>query len=79
MSGITKADVVDSFSEVIDALTALADREDREMELIVRTDGTACLMGAELMTPAGESATGFEEVARFESFDELWAYLHAEG
>ena len=44
---ITKADVIDLFTELADELTAYADRIDREIELIVRPDGTALLMGGE--------------------------------
>ena len=75
MSKITKTDVIDAMGELTDALTAFADREDREVELIVRTDGTAALMGAEPATVAGDPAMGFEQIAEFDSIDELWLYL----
>lgn len=72
-----KADVRDAIGEVIDALTAYSDRESREVELIVRADGTACLMGAEAATVPGEAATGFEEIESFDSFADLWSALTA--
>jgi hypothetical protein len=72
-----KADVLDAIGEVIEALTAYSDRQDREVELLIRADGTACLMGAEAATLAGETATGFEEIATFDSFMDLWAHLVA--
>lgn len=74
---VMKADILDAIGEVIEALTAYSDREDREVELIVRADGTACLMGAEAATVAGEPATGFEEIASFDTFADLWAHLMA--
>ena len=74
----TKAEVLDAIGEVIEALTAYSDREDREVELLVRADGTACLMGADPMTAAGESASGFEEIASFDSFADLWSALTGE-
>ena len=74
-----KSDVLNSINEVIMALTAYSEREDREVELIVRADGTACLMGAEAGTVAGEPAAGFEEIASFDAFADLWAHLTAAG
>ena len=73
--GIKKADVIDSINEVIDALAKFSDRIDREVELVVRTDGTAALMGAEAGTVAGEPADGFEEIESFDSIPELWTFL----
>jgi hypothetical protein len=70
-----RADVLDAIGEVIEALTLYSDRQDREVELIIRADGTAGLMGAEAFTVAGEPATGFDEIASFDSFAELWAEL----
>ena len=79
MSGqTTKADVLDAIGEVIEALTLYSDREDREVELVVRAEGTASLMGAEGTTAAGESEKCFEEIATFETFAELWAALTGE-
>jgi hypothetical protein len=75
----TKKEVLGAIDQVINALTAFSDRIDREVELLVRADGTACLMGAEAATIAGESATGFEELKSFDSFDALWRYLQARG
>ncbi len=72
---ISRFDVIDAFSEVVDAMTSFADRIDREVELVVRPDGTASLMGAEEGTAAGEPATGFEEIEAFDSFADLWAFL----
>jgi hypothetical protein len=72
---ITKADVIDSYVEIVDALTAFADREDREIELIVRTDGTAVLMGSAGATVAGEPATAFDPIKEFDCFEDLWMYL----
>ena len=74
---VMKSDILDAFGEVIEALTSYSDREDREVELIVRADGTACLMGADPMTAAGESASSFEEIASFDIFADLWAHLTA--
>lgn len=72
---ISKADVIDAFGEIVDAMTAYADRIDREVELIVRTDGTASLMGAMAGCVAGEPADGFEEIEAFDSIEDLWAFL----
>jgi hypothetical protein len=76
---VMKTGILDAFEEVIWALALYQDREEREIELIVRSDGTACLMGASDagVWASGESGTGFEEIASFESFDELWEALTA--
>jgi hypothetical protein len=72
---ISKADVIDCINEVIDALAKFSDRIDREVELVVRPDGTATLMGAEAGTVAGEPASGFKEIESFDSLPEMWAFL----
>ena len=72
---ITKADVIDAMGELTDALVAFSDRIDREVELILRADGTASLMGAEEGTAAGETATGFVQLEEFDSIGELWTFL----
>ena len=74
---ITKADVIDMFAELTDVLTAYADRIDREIELIVRPDGTAALMGGGRTCLAGEPADYFEEIASFDNFVDLWSHLTA--
>jgi len=72
---ITKADVLDSIGEVVDAMTAFADRTDQEIELIERTDGTATRMGGEEPLEAGGMATSFDEIRSFDSIADLWEYL----
>ena len=72
---ITKADVIEAIDEVIDALAKYEQRAGRQVELNVGSDGMATLMVAEEMTPAGEPATGFEELAHFVSFEDLWTFL----
>lgn len=75
MMGITKADVIGAIDELIEGLSAFADRADREVELILRTDGTALLMGSEAFTLRNEPATGFEEIEQFASISELQDFL----
>lgn len=75
MSDITKDEVLDGIGGLVDALTAYADRIDKEVELIVRTDGTASLMVEDGTQPAGEAASGFGEVEAFDSFSDLWVFL----
>ncbi len=70
---ITKADVIEAVDELVDALARFSARAGREIELIVRADGTASLMGGD------EPATSFEEVARFDSVSDLWTYLNLAG
>ena len=72
---ITKADVIDLFTELADELTAYADRIDREIELIVRPDGTALLMGASPTCVAGADVDCFEQIAEFDNFVDLWSEL----
>ncbi len=72
---INKADVIDLFGELTDALTLYADRLDREVELIVRPDGTAVLMAASPTCVAGADVDCFEELAVFDNFVDLWSEL----
>jgi hypothetical protein len=75
MATITKIELLDVINEVIEAVAAFADRLDREVEVVLRTDGTLALMVAEESTIAGAPATGFEELQSFDSFDDFWRYL----
>jgi hypothetical protein len=74
---ISKTDVLDALTELIDALTVYSDGTGREVELILRADGTATLMVAS-ETFQGGPADSFEELSNCESMDELWTLLQAE-
>jgi hypothetical protein len=63
--------IVMCIDTLIDGLTTLQAKLGRDVELIVRPDGSLSLTVAEILSPPGETASGFEEVASFESVDEL--------
>jgi hypothetical protein len=77
----TKLRVIERIDELISALCAYEDRMDRKVELIVRSDGSCCLMGEEdtahvLFSDDVEPA--FEAIKEFDGFDALAGVLFGE-
>jgi len=70
-----RKDVIDGVDELVALLGLFQERLLREVELVVRPDGSCTLMQAMDREPAGESASGFEELARFDSIQQLLRYL----
>jgi hypothetical protein len=63
--------VVMCVDTLIEGLASLQAKLGRELELVVMADRSLSLMAAEQLTPKGERATGFEEIAAFDSVDDL--------
>jgi hypothetical protein len=68
----TKAAIIDGIYELTQVLAAFADTNDCEVELIVRDEGTLSLMKSE------DGGGSFEELARFDTVDELYEYVAGE-
>jgi DNA-binding XRE family transcriptional regulator len=69
---VTWADVLEVIDELIEALTGYQNRTERDVELILRPDGTATLMVGMEFEP--RPATGFEVIAEFDSIADLWVF-----
>jgi hypothetical protein len=72
-----RAAVIEAIDELIQLLAAFQEKLGREVELSLQTDGTAWLMVAEEFTLSNERSSGFEELAHFDGFQQLVAYLEA--
>lgn len=74
-----KLQVIERIDEVIAALAAYEDRTDRRVELIVRSDGSCCLMGEEdtarILRYDDGYPPAFETIQECDGFQQLASVL----
>jgi hypothetical protein len=65
----------DTAMDILQGLAAYSARLGRQCEVVLRADGGGEIMADEEFTLRGEEPSGFEQVARFASIEELMRVL----